>query len=188
MPDAPDPIIACCPSPVAGRLFRRLVRRQVNGIGSSLGLVEGLLLGLAGGLRPRYGGRAQVVAGGAGAEALAGLLAVAGAEDVAEVGLVLEGVGVLLGVAALAGGGGGLAADGGGILQAFLGDVEGAGAVAGLALDHLEVPGEPQAGAADLAVAGDVAADTLVVAGLAALDQGLPGVGVDRRAPLGHLA
>ena len=53
-----------------------------------------------------------------------------------------------------------------------------AGAVADLALHVAQAVGVPEARAADLAVAGDVAADALVVVLLADLDQRLPGLRV----------
>src|SRR5262245_6134392 len=89
--------------------------------------------------------------------------AVAPADDVAEVGLVLEGVRVLLGVAGGADAGGRVAPDRERLLQPLAGNVGRSGAVADLALDVPKAVRVAQAGAADLAVTGDVAADALEV-------------------------
>src|SRR4029453_8363515 len=102
--------------------------------------------------------------------------AVTGAQDVAQVGLVLESVGVLLGVADGAGAGRRLPVHRRRLFGAFLRDVLGSRPVAGLALHVLQLLGVAEAGAPDLAIAGDVAADALVVVLLAAVDEGLPGV------------
>src|ERR1043165_412134 len=98
--------------------------------------------------------------------------------DVAQAGLVLEGVRVLLGVADGAGARRRLGANRERLFQAFLGDVLRPRTVADLALHVAQVIGVPEAAAADLAVAGDVAADAFVVVLLAALDEGAPRRGV----------
>src|SRR5262245_54634397 len=85
---------------------------------------------------------------------------------------------MLFGVADRAGARGCLGVDRERLLQPLLGDVLRAGTVADLALHVAQLVGVPEAGAADLAVAGDVTADALVVVLLAALDQRAPRVSV----------
>src|SRR5262249_1615330 len=120
-------------------------------------------IGLPGGLGLRQRRAPQRVAGGAVAELLAGGRAGAWAQDVAQVGLVLERLRVLLVVAGHARALGRAAVDGGRLLEALLRDVDRPRAVAGLALHVLELGRVAEAGAAHLAVAGHVAADALVV-------------------------
>ncbi len=110
----------------------------------------------------------------------------AGAEDVAEVGLVLEGVGVLRRVALEADLDGGLAADAVGLAEEgrILG-VERAGAVALLALDRLEVLVLDHLGAAGAAEGGDMAADAAQVVVLVVVDEGLVGLRVAGGLPEG---
>src|ERR1039457_252881 len=135
------------------------------------------------GARAQLSRMAQRLARWSCAERVTCILAVTRADDVAQVGLVLEGVRVLFVVAVHADRFGGFESSSEGRFLAALLEVNRTRPVAHLALNVLQAVRVAQAGTAHLAVAGDVAIHAVVVGFLADVDQGLPGLGVDRVLP-----
>src|SRR5664279_1593216 len=129
--------------------------------------------------RFHFGGVAQAMPRGTVAKVVAGQLAVARTQHIAQIGFVFERVGMLLVVTANANRLGRFRDDGEGRFFAAFLDVDGAGSVAGFALDVLQSSRVPEAAATDFTVAGDVAAYAILVGFFADIDQRFPRLGMD---------